>query len=583
MTQVSDNFLRPDGALGPNWTIPSNPFGLSIQLINHAFASSSGAINGFPTAFGIWAGGQPFGNDQLVSAQISAIAPEQSVVAITAAVQSGGNTTYTYTLTSGAALQNPQEMIVSGMGHAGNNGNFVITGLGAGTFTVVNASGATAIENGTGTSPTDSLLGIGTRCTPDALNGYFVYIGNNSAYVAFDDGTVPDNRLYVRELWDNVGGVFSYLSSIGPTNNYNPVPDSPGDIFTMGILADKLCFFKNNVILRSVTNSSLVSGLPAIDASSATGAGHATPIGANLGVSGTQWTNFTAQDLPLTPPGWARAAYDNMNSGGAFNPANWSTIATFNNVCQNPGDGTGTGQPGLTSSAVWTGRSWANNHSSTIVIYSATGNTSVNVLVRSLTAAFTCYLAQFVFTNGLGPGTFALAKFIAGSSSPLQSGGGSGIPGSVGFCDVLRVDCVGTSINFYHNGTLVVSGTDNTLASGSPAILFNADTVDILFWEGDEIAASQAATPVAAPAAGKYPSQQTVTLTCSTPGAYIYYTTDGSTPTTSSTLYTGPFTIRSSQTVKAIAVAGGFLTSNVLSASYVIGSSDEGSNFDLMF
>jgi hypothetical protein len=76
-------------------------------------------------------------------------------------------------------------------------------------------------------------------------------------------------------------------------------------------------------------------------------------------------------------------------------------------------------------------------------------------------------------------------------------------------------------------------------------------------------------TPAASPAAGTY-EVSTVTLTSSTTGAAIYYTTDGSTPTTSSTLYTGPFTLSSSATVRAIAVKSGRLTSEIFSASYNI-------------
>lgn len=56
-------------------------------------------------------------------------------------------------------------------------------------------------------------------------------------------------------------------------------------------------------------------------------------------------------------------------------------------------------------------------------------------------------------------------------------------------------------------------------------------------------------------------------------GAAIYYTIDGTTPTTASTKYTGPVSVDSSLTLKAIATATGFSASSVASASYVISTS----------
>lgn len=59
-----------------------------------------------------------------------------------------------------------------------------------------------------------------------------------------------------------------------------------------------------------------------------------------------------------------------------------------------------------------------------------------------------------------------------------------------------------------------------------------------------------------------------VALTCATEGAKIYYTTDGSKPTESSELYTAPFEISSTVTVKARAYAEGKASSGVVSATY---------------
>ena len=77
------------------------------------------------------------------------------------------------------------------------------------------------------------------------------------------------------------------------------------------------------------------------------------------------------------------------------------------------------------------------------------------------------------------------------------------------------------------------------------------------------------ATPVFAPVSGTYYDAQTVSITCETEGANIYYTLDGSTPTASSTLYTAPVTIDSTMTVKAIAILG-TESSSVATATYTI-------------
>ena len=91
---------------------------------------------------------------------------------------------------------------------------------------------------------------------------------------------------------------------------------------------------------------------------------------------------------------------------------------------------------------------------------------------------------------------------------------------------------------------------------------------------------TQAATPTFSPVAGTYTSAQNVTISSTTSGATIYYTTNGSTPTTSSTKYTGPVAVGTTETLNAIAVATGFANSNVGAAAYTINTGGGGTSIN---
>ena len=84
-------------------------------------------------------------------------------------------------------------------------------------------------------------------------------------------------------------------------------------------------------------------------------------------------------------------------------------------------------------------------------------------------------------------------------------------------------------------------------------------------------------TPTFTPAAGTYYTPFDVTIKCGTSGASIYYTLDGSTPTTGSTQYTDPIHISATTTVKAIAAAEGKV-SEVATAEYVMGTATSVAN-----
>jgi hypothetical protein len=78
----------------------------------------------------------------------------------------------------------------------------------------------------------------------------------------------------------------------------------------------------------------------------------------------------------------------------------------------------------------------------------------------------------------------------------------------------------------------------------------------------------QVATPVFSPSTGPITNGTTISISCATPGASIYYTLDGSTPTTASPTYIGPFSINGGATIRTFAVETNYSNSSVQSINY---------------
>jgi hypothetical protein len=162
------------------------------------------------------------------------------------------------------------------------------------------------------------------------------------------------------------------------------------------------------------------------------------------------------------------------------------------------------------------------------------------------------------------------------TSRPIISPGSSSFAGSV---KVTITDATPNATIFY-----TTDGTPATTAStpySAPIVVTANETINAValapnFSLSNQTSASFtrqiAAVPTFSPAALAYPMPQSVSIGDATSGAIIHYTTDGTKPTISSPVYTAPVSVNASETIKAIAVASGYTTSGVASATYTITS-----------
>jgi Carbohydrate binding module (family 6)/Chitobiase/beta-hexosaminidase C-terminal domain len=183
-----------------------------------------------------------------------------------------------------------------------------------------------------------------------------------------------------------------------------------------------------------------------------------------------------------------------------------------------------------------------------------------------------------------GVGTVTVCNFSTGGTLP-QAGTPSFSPGGGSYTSAQNVTITtttsGASIRYTTDGS-TPSETVGTIYSGPVNISGNTTLKAIAYESGFTDSTITAATytissqqPVAAPTfspgGGSYASAQTVTITTSTGGASIRYTTDGSAPTeTAGTIYSGPVNIGATTTLNAIAYESGFTDSTITSASYTI-------------
>jgi hypothetical protein len=227
------------------------------------------------------------------------------------------------------------------------------------------------------------------------------------------------------------------------------------------------------------------------------------------------------------------------------------------------------------------------------IYYSTTGNVPVpgTTFTRLYTGPFfvsssvsiRAYATKVDFLQG----PMALANLTISSLGVLPSVVFSPPAGTYSTSPLITLTCSepGTTIYYTTNGNTPLPGTGFTFTYSGPFTQFNSGTIrafaskvgytnsSVGVANYSILSPSVVATPVFNPLPGVCANPCLVTITCSTPGAAIWYTTTGNTPDPSSPisrLYSTPVALTRTTTLKARAFLTGFLPSATATGIYTI-------------
>jgi hypothetical protein len=206
-----------------------------------------------------------------------------------------------------------------------------------------------------------------------------------------------------------------------------------------------------------------------------------------------------------------------------------------------------------TSSTLYTGAIWQSQTQTirAIAVETGCGNSSVT------TAAYTIapVLPSPTFSLAGGPAAYATVQTVTISES---------VAGATIYYTTNST--TPTTSSTVYTGAITVSATETINAIAVASGYTNSAVASVLY----TIASTTLPAPIFSLASGTYAGAQAVTISETTAGTTIYYTTNGTAPTTSSTKYSGTITISATETLEAIAVETGQTNSAVATAAYTI-------------
>ncbi len=506
-------------------------------------AATSAALNG-PTGMVMDASGNFYISDQNISV-IEKVNSSGQIVSVAGGGSNAPSTTPT--AATSVALNNPAGLAVDGAGdlYIADYSNNLVEQMNLAGQLVVVAGGGITIPSATPQSATTAQLGPIEGVEVDGAGNLYIADGQDigggdnmiekvsalSAPLAFPYTNVGSTSVPQSVKLTNIGNESLSLTSLSATTDF-PVQSggtctvTPTGGQTLTSSASCSLSYAFHPTQGGVLNES------------------ATLKDNNLNVSGaTQPIQFTGTAIGGTNPQLTGISPSNGASGTSVTVTgtnlSGATEMTFGSTPVTPSSSTST-----TATAI-----------------APTGSGTVNVTVTTSNGTSNAESFTYTSTPAATP-TFSPA---AGTYTSTQT---------VTISDATS----GATIYYTTNGT---TPTTSSTVYSAPISVSATETIKALAVKSGYINSAigsaaytinlgSVATPTFSPAAGTYSSAQTVTISDATSGATIHYTTNGSTPTASSTVYSAPISVTATETIKAIAIASGYTNSAVGSAAYTL-------------
>jgi len=439
-----------------------------------------------------------------------------------------------------------------------------------------------------------------------ALGTEYAYLGQAKAGTTYADVNPGGSSQVTAPTFSPGGGTYSAAQSVTistttggasiryttdgstPSETSGTVYSGPVTISTTTTL--NAIAYESGMTDSSVTSAAYTISIPTPDfsvsatpSSQTVTAGNQTTYTVNLGN-----INAFTGTISLSASGLPAGATANFNPASLTAPAS-STLTVS----------TGTSTPAGTSTLTITGNSGSLSHNTTVSLTVTSSSGAMMFEAESLAVANSGVGTSlqtdanssggtWVQLNATGTGNwmeFTTPSINAGTYSVSMKWKGNTSRGQLNF----KVDGtqLGGTLDQYSStqtyptttfGTVTFStaGTHKlrlTVTGKNSASSNYYLSADNFTFTPSNPPPAQVAAPAFSPAGGTYSSAQSVTISTTTGGASIRYTTDGSTPSeTSGTAYSGPVTVGATTTLKAIAYESGMTDSTVSSATYTISS-----------